>query len=88
MKVFTVITLSIASLVGCSSGGNNDIVTDDPVPNQLRDLSSRKASDEPGSIGNANDLRTDINALFNSGIPLEVESGDNIQDVISRAEGS
>lgn len=88
MKIFIVITLSIVGLVGCNSGGNNTVVIDDPVPNQLKDLSSQGANSEPKAIDDAANLRTDINALFNNAIPVEVESGDSIQDVISRAEGS
>lgn len=90
MKILIIITLSIASLSACSSGGNNDAGIDDPAPavNQLKQLSLQDANSEPGTLGDASKLRTDINVVFDEDTPIEVGPGDSIQDVINRAEGS
>jgi len=87
MKVFILITLMVAGLVGCGGSSNKN---DDPLPptNVLQTLSSQDANSEASIIDDAAQLKSDINALFNAIDPVEVETGDNIQDVINRAEGS
>ncbi len=58
----------------------------DPVPNQLKNLAAQDANDEAGVIGNADDLREVINALFDGDEPLEIENGESLTDAIDRAE--
>ncbi len=87
MKVFIAISLSIISLAGCHSSNNEG----GSVPgDQLKALASQAADTEPSALGDATPLQNDINALFKGADtdPVEVEAGDSLQDVISRASGS
>ncbi|MEE9352257.1 MAG: hypothetical protein V3U78_08350 [Thiotrichaceae bacterium] len=87
MKTFIAISLSIISLAGCHSSNNNG--GSDPGA-QLKALASQAADNEPSALGDATTLKNDINALFNGADtdPIEVNEGDSLQDVISRASGS
>lgn len=85
MRIFIVFTVLVMGLSACDS--SNSIITD-PIPNQLKTLITQDADSEASAIGDAVNLQNDINALFDGVDPVEVETGDNIQDVINRAEGS
>ena len=85
MKLFILIATSViylGNLAGCHSSNSN---VDN---NQLKKLSSQKADSESSLIGNTSLLQNDINALFNGVDPVEVETGDSLQDVINRSGGS
>ncbi len=100
MKTLIVLTLAMVGVVGCHSsnnGGNNvgDNDNNDDggiivVDNQLRDLASQTADSEPSTLGDATALQNDINTLFSGADadPVDVETGDSIEDVINRAGGS
>ena len=80
------------AVVGCHSSNNDAGGSGGPIiaDNQLRDLASQTADSEPTALGDAATLRSDINALFNGADtdPIEVETGDSVQDVLNRAGGS
>lgn len=85
MKPLILIATSViclGSFAGCHSSNNS---TDD---NQLKALSSQKVDSEPSLLGNTTLLQDDINTLFNGIDPVEVETGDSLQDVINRSGGS
>ena len=85
MKLFRLIATSViclGSLAGCHSSNNN------ADNNQLKELSSQKVDSEPSLLGNTTLLQDDINTLFNGVDPVEVETGDSLQDVINRSGGS
>lgn len=85
MKIFILITTSViclGSLASCHTSNNN------ADNNQLKELSSQKVDSEPSLLGNTTLLQDDINTLFNGVNPVEVETGDSLQDVINRSGGS
>ena len=102
MKLLTLTIASIiclTSLGGCHSSSNhnnvssdantdNDSNTDSVVDNQLKALSAQMLDNEPRVLDNTTLLQNDINTLFNGIDPVEVETGDNLQDVINRSGGS
>lgn len=87
MKAFILITLTFVGMVGCGNSSNR--IVDPPLAtNKLKALALQAANTDVGTIEDAGQLKTDINALFNAIDPVEVEAGDKLEDVINRAEGS
>lgn len=90
MKLFILFPLLVIGITACDS--NNRVTTTEPEPEpkkfeRLEPLAAQDSSAEAGElVDDVAILQNDINAIFNSTIPVEVESGDSLQDVISRAK--
>ena len=68
--------------------GNTDtdnMDTENMNDNQLKMLSAQKRDSEPGALGDAALLRKNINTLFSRVDPVEVESDDNVLDLVNRS---
>lgn len=85
MRIFILFPLLLTGLTACNS--TNKVTTEVPI-NGLEKLITQEANSDASAITDVINLQDDINALFNSTNPVEVEPDDNIQDVINRAEGS
>lgn len=76
--------LSTLALVGCHSSGSN---TGGTTQTGLDKLANQAGDSDPGALDDAAGLLNEINTLFGNADdePVEVESGDTLQDVINRA---